>query len=83
MLAGITLPPNYGPAYIHKFEAMYPDLAAKYKVPLIPFLLAGVGAHDELMQRDGMHPNAAGARKVEALVMKTLITLLPRNSQFR
>ena len=76
VLAGMSLPPNYGPAYIQKFEALYKTLAAKYKVTLIPFLLEGVGAHDELMQRDGIHPNAAGARIVEALVMKTLGPLL-------
>jgi len=76
VLAGMSLPPNYGPAFIGKFEAVYKDLAAKYKVTLIPFLLEGVGAHDEFMQRDGIHPNAAGARKVEALVMKTMIPLL-------
>jgi acyl-CoA thioesterase-1 len=76
VLAGMSLPPNYGPAFIQKFQAIYKDLAAKYKVTLIPFLLEGVGAHDEFMQRDGIHPNAAGARKVEALVMKTLTPLL-------
>src|ERR1022692_3321806 len=76
VVAGMSLPPNYGPAFIRKFEAVYMELAAKYKVTLIPFLLEGVGAHDELMQRDGIHPNAAGARKVEALVMKTLTPLL-------
>ena len=76
VLAGMTLPPNYGPAFIKKFEAVYRDLAAKYHVTLIPFLLEGVGAHDDFMQRDGIHPNAAGARKVEALVMKTLAPLL-------
>jgi acyl-CoA thioesterase-1 len=76
VLAGMSLPPNYGPAYIPKFEALYRDLAAKYKVTLIPFLLEGVGAHDELMQRDGIHPNAAGARQVETLVMKSLGPLL-------
>jgi acyl-CoA thioesterase-1 len=72
VLAGMTLPPNYGPAFIPKFEALYKDLAAKYKVTLIPSLLEGVGAHDDLMQRDGIHPNAAGARHVEARVMKSL-----------
>lgn len=72
VLAGMSLPPNYGAAFIAKFQAVYKDLAAKYKVTLIPFLLDGVGGHDEFMQRDGLHPNAAGARKVEALVMKTL-----------
>src|SRR5450759_3594344 len=76
VLAGMSLPPNYGPAYIQKFEALYKTVAAKYKVTLIPFLLEGVGAHDEFMQRDGIHPNAAGARKVEALVMRTLAPLL-------
>ena len=76
VLAGMSLPPNYGPAFIRKFEAVYQDLAKKYRVTLIPFLLEGVGAHDDLMQRDGIHPNAAGARKVEALVMKTLAPLL-------
>jgi acyl-CoA thioesterase-1 len=76
VLAGMSLPPNYGPAFIKKFEAVYRDLAAKYHVTLIPFLLEGVGAHDEFMQRDGIHPNAAGARKVEALVMKAVTPLL-------
>jgi acyl-CoA thioesterase-1 len=72
ILAGMTLPPNYGKQYIDQFEQMYRDLAAKYKVKLIPFLLDGVGGHDEFMQRDGLHPNAAGARKVEAIVIKAL-----------
>jgi acyl-CoA thioesterase-1 len=73
VLAGTSLPPNYGPAFIRKFDAVYQDLAAKYKSTLIPFLLEGVGGHDELMQRDGIHPNAAGARQVETLVMKSLL----------
>jgi len=72
VLAGMTLPPNYGQQYIAQFEKVYRDLAAKYKVKLIPFLLEGVGGHDEFMQRDRLHPNAAGARKVEAVVMKAL-----------
>ena len=76
VLAGMSLPPNYGAAFIRKFEAIYPALAAKYNAPLIPFLLEGVGGHDDLMQRDGIHPNAIGAQKVEALVMKTLATIL-------
>ena len=76
VLAGMTLPPNYGPQYIAQFEKVYRDVAAKYKVKLIPFLLEGVGGHDELMQRDRLHPNAEGAHKVEALVMKTLEGML-------
>lgn len=76
VLAGMTLPPNYGAEYIRKFDAVYRDLAAKYKVALIPFLLEGVGGDPRYMQRDGLHPNADGARKVEALVMKTLQPIL-------
>jgi acyl-CoA thioesterase-1 len=76
VLAGMTLPPNYGQQYIGQFEKVYRDLAAKYKVKLIPFLLEGVGGHQEFMQRDGLHPNAAGARKVEAVVMGTLAGML-------
>jgi len=76
VLAGMTLPPNYGPEFVKKFDAVYTGLAAKYDVKLIPFLMAGVGGHEDLMQRDGLHPNAAGARKVEELVMKTLAPLV-------
>jgi acyl-CoA thioesterase I len=76
LLAGMTLPPNYGPQYIAQFEKAYRDLAEKYRVKLIPFLLEGVGGHDEYMQRDRLHPNAAGARKVEAVVMRALEGML-------
>jgi acyl-CoA thioesterase-1 len=78
VLAGITLPPNYGPAYIGRFQALYPELAAKYKLPLIPFLLEGVGGNGRLMQRDGLHPNAAGARIVSGTVLKALEPLLQK-----
>ena len=76
ILAGMTLPPNYGPQYIARFDKVYSDLASKYKVTLIPFLLAGVGGHSDFMQKDGLHHNAAGARKIETLVMKSLEGML-------
>jgi acyl-CoA thioesterase-1 len=76
VLAGITLPPNYGPAYIQRFDAMYPNLAAKYKLKRIPFLLAGVAGDPRLMQRDGLHPNAEGARIVADTVAQALYGLL-------
>src|SRR5579871_2527101 len=76
VLAAITLPPNYGPDYIRKFDAVYSSLAARYKVPLIPFLLAGVAGNPRLMQQDGLHPNAAGTPIVTANVMRTLEPLL-------
>ena len=76
VLAGMTLPPNYGPEYIHSFEAVYKDLARQYRLPLIPFLLAGVGGNPALMQRDGIHPTGEGNRKVAHNVMETLGPLL-------
>jgi len=76
VLAGMTLPPNYGPDYIHSFERMYSSLSAKYKLPLIPFLLAGVAGTTRYMQDDGLHPNAEGCRLVAANVLKTLEPLL-------
>ncbi|HXB71754.1 MAG TPA: arylesterase [Candidatus Acidoferrales bacterium] len=72
ILAGMTLPPNYGPEYIPMFEAVFRDLAARYKLTLIPFLLEGVAGSAGLMQKDGLHPNAAGARRVEETVRKAI-----------
>ena len=76
VLAGMTLPPNYGPDYIHSFERIYRDLAVKYKVARIPFLLDGVAIHPELMQRDGIHPTAEGNEIVAKTVMRYLKPLL-------
>lgn len=78
VLAGITLPPNYGPDYIKRFDAVYPELAARYKVPLIPFLLEGAAGHADLMQQDGLHPNTAGTRLVTANVLRAIEPLLSR-----
>ena len=76
VLAGITLPPNYGPEYIARFNAMYRELASQYKVTLLPFLLEGVGGHNDLMQQDGLHPNTAGTQKVAVNVERVLTPLL-------
>jgi acyl-CoA thioesterase I len=76
VLAGMTLPPNYGPDYIKPFQQVYLDLAAKYKVTRIPFLLSDVALHPELMQRDGIHPTAEGNQIVAKTVMRYLKPLL-------
>lgn len=76
VIAGMTLPPNYGPDYIRDFEQIYVQLAAKHKLPRIRFLLDGVALDKNLMQRDGIHPNAKGNEKVAENVMKTLEPLL-------
>ena len=76
VLAGMTLPPNYGPDYIRTFERIYTDLEAKYKLVRIPFLLEGVAGDKRFMQADGLHPNTEGNRKVAQHVMETLGPLL-------
>ncbi len=78
VLAGITLPPNYGADYIRRFDAVYPELAARYKVPLIPFLLEGAAGNTDLMQQDGLHPNTAGTQLVAGNVWRVLAPLLSR-----
>jgi len=77
VLAGMTLPPNYGPDYIKSFQQIYTDLAAKYKLKLIPFLLADIVTPDlRYLQRDGIHPTAEGAAIVSGTVLKAVKPLL-------
>jgi acyl-CoA thioesterase-1 len=76
VLAGMTLPPNYGPEYIHSFEKVYQELGAKYKVTRIPFLLEGVATQRDLMQRDGLHPTGPGNAIVAQTVLRYLKPLL-------
>ena len=64
VLAGITLPPNYGADYVGPFTAMYPALATKYKLRYIPFLLSNVYNKAGMMQPDGIHPSEDGNRVV-------------------
>lgn len=68
VLAGMRLPPNYGRDYGERFAALYPRLAAELGVPLVPFLLEGVGGRPELNQADGIHPTAAGHRRMAEVV---------------
>lgn len=58
VLLGIRIPSNYGPRYTREFEGVYRDLAAELNVPWIEFFMEGVALNDELMQDDGIHPNA-------------------------
>jgi acyl-CoA thioesterase-1 len=76
LLAGITLPRNYGADYIRDFDRIYPELARKHQLPLLPFLLEGVALKPGLMQADALHPNAEGTRIVAANVRKALGPLL-------
>ena len=64
ILAGMQLPPNMGPDYIMEFSAIFPELAVKNELELIPFLLQDVGGVPELNQEDGIHPTIEGQKIV-------------------
>jgi acyl-CoA thioesterase-1 len=76
VLAGIQIPPNYGQSYTQALAGIYPELAARFEVPLIEFILEDVALNRELMQPDGIHPNAAGQKVVFANVWRVLGPLL-------
>jgi acyl-CoA thioesterase-1 len=76
VLAGMKMPPNYGRDYAQRFEGLFPALARKHDVALIPFLLEGVAARPELNLPDGIHPNASGYEIVVENVLETLRPLL-------
>ena len=76
LLAGIHIPPNYGPAYTEAFHANYHELAEQFDAGLIPFILEGVALNSELMQADGIHPTAEAQPVIVANVWPALAPLL-------
>jgi acyl-CoA thioesterase-1 len=58
VLAGMRLPPNYGPVYTGAFESLYTELAQEFDAALVPFFMEGVATEPSLMQPDGIHPTA-------------------------
>ncbi|MES2042615.1 MAG: arylesterase [Pseudomonadota bacterium] len=79
LLAGMRAAPNLGPNYVRGFEAMYPELAKAHRVPLYPFFLDGVATKRELLQADGLHPNARGTDIIVARILPSVrAALRPR-----
>jgi len=76
ILAGITLPPNYGADYIHQFDETYRLIAAKYRVPLLPMLYANVYRVPGTIQEDGIHPTAKGAQLIAGNFLPLLLPLV-------
>lgn len=76
VLAGIQMPPNMGADYTESFQAIFPALAKKNHLTLVPFLLEGVAERPGLNQADGMHPNPEGAAIVARVVWRELGPLL-------
>ena len=64
LLAGVRLPPNYGPAYTGKFQSVYQEVAREQGVALAPFILEGIAANGALMLQDRIHPNAKAQGKI-------------------
>ena len=80
VLAGMEAPPNYGRDYTVSFRKVFPALAKKYHVALVPFLLEGVGGVASLNQADGIHPTREGARLVANTVWTVLKPVLESES---
>jgi acyl-CoA thioesterase-1 len=76
VLLGMQALPNYGQAYARRFNAIYPALANRNDLPLVPFLLQGVAGVDSLNQADMVHPTAAGQRRVAETVWPVLERVL-------
>ena len=78
VLLGMQVPPNMGRNYTTQFKEIYPTLATKNNMALVPFLLEGVGGIDSLNQADGIHPTAAGNKIVAENVWRVLENVLSK-----
>ena len=77
LLAGMRAPPNLGMDYRRQFDAIYPALARKYRVPLYPFFLDGVVGQRALLQADGLHPNRRGVAIIVGRILPVVRRALP------
>jgi acyl-CoA thioesterase-1 len=82
LLAGITLPPNYGDDYVKPFERAFADLAKQYRLAFVPFLMDGLwtrsGSVPGMVQDDGIHPTAQGTPLMARTVFRQLEPVLKK-----
>lgn len=78
LIAGMQVPPNLGPIFQEEFRDVFPSVADEMDTELLPFLLEGVGGVTELNQSDGIHPNAAGQRRLADNIWHTLAPVLQK-----
>lgn len=78
LLAGMQIPPNYGPRYTEPFFAQFQTLAKEKDLALVPFLIDGIPQQPELMQNDGIHPKAEAQWMIVENVWPVLEPLLQR-----
>ena len=76
VLLGMKIPPNYGKRYIDALYQVFPDLAQELNIPLIPFILEEVALNPEMMQADGLHPNAKAQPVIADKIAVYLFPLL-------
>jgi acyl-CoA thioesterase I len=76
LLCGMYAPPNYGSDYSARFNAIYPELAKSFGVPLYPFFLEGVATEAKLNQADGLHPTAEGVDMIVRNILPTVQAFL-------
>ena len=76
LLLSMKIPPNYGKRYIDLFYNIYPELAKELRVPYVPFIMEGVALTKDMMQPDGLHPNAKGQPFIADKVWPQLLPLL-------
>lgn len=76
LLCGMYAPPNYGADYSARFNAIYPDIAKQFGVPLYPFFLEGVATEARLNQPDGLHPTAEGIDVIVKNILPTVEAFL-------
>ncbi|MBF0453737.1 MAG: arylesterase [Magnetococcales bacterium] len=80
LLGGMKIPPNYGKEYTTAFAEVYPRLAKKHHLPLLPFFLAGVAGEPAYTLEDGIHPNAQGYGLILETVWRGVLPLLNREA---
>ncbi len=80
VLVGLMIPPNYGIDYANEFRGLYPALAAKHRIALVPFLLDGIANKPHLFQRDQLHPTAAAQPRIADNVWPAIEPLLRKGA---
>jgi acyl-CoA thioesterase-1 len=83
LLAGITLPPNYGPDYIHSFESIFRDLAASHHAAFVPMIYKDLVSVPNSIQGDGIHPTAKGSEIIADTLFPALKPLLKKSAPGR
>jgi acyl-CoA thioesterase I len=81
LLTGMKAPNNWGDDYAKKFDAIFPDLSAKYSVPLYPFFLEGVALDPSFTQPDGLHPTGKGVAEIVKRILPDVEALITHVEQ--